>query len=237
VVLGATCYADAEAALSIALALARQAGGGIEGVLVRDENVLMAASHHRVRIVSYSGTSATATTGEAMLLAYQSDARRFEERLSGLAREARIATGFRAIEGHLAEAVEEMVTAGDIAVLGVRRAFGDSGSVVVISDSDRALPAFAAPLAASLGKRLIVLSPAARKRQAAQASAGEDMPRSGSPGGLPAETLVYEGADALLRRLDALSPAAVIVAAGTSDLPALAQLVDAARCPVILGAG
>lgn len=226
VVLGATCYADAEGALTIAAELARQVGAELHGLLVQDEAILTAAGRPRALVVSYSGGQATGVTADAMLRAFQADARRFESELTGLAKTAAIAAEFRATGGRLAEVVLQSAGSGDVAIFGFRRAMRDSGSVVLILGGQGEPPEFAAPLAQGLRKRLIVLTGAPRRKEIAKYFARR-------PGPAP-ELRVCDDPDALLRRLETLSPAAVIVAADRAELPAPARLVNAARCPVIL---
>ncbi len=216
VVLGATCYADAEGGLGIAVELARHAGAELHGLLVREEASLSAVRVFRARAVSFTGEPSAEVTETALLNAYRADARRFAERLGGAARLARIAAEFRATEGRLWDAVQKAAGPGGVAVFGYRRALGDSGSVVLVLGQGRAAPGFAAPLATGLKKRLLVLSEAS------------------PPPGVEGER--FKGPDELLRRLDALSPAAVIVAADPAALPPPTRLVEAARCPVVFAA-
>lgn len=216
VVLGATCFADAEGGLHIAVELARHAGAELHGLLVREEASLSAVRVFRARAVSFTGEPAAEVTETALLRAYRADARRFAERLGGAARLARVAAEFQATEGRLWDAVQKAAGPGGVAVFGYRRAVGDSGSVVLVLGQGRAVPAFAAPLAAGMKKHLVILSEGAQPARAA----GE----------------VYHGPDELLQRLGALSPAAVIVAADPATLPPAARVVEAARCPVVFAA-
>ncbi|WP_397543984.1 hypothetical protein [Roseovarius salis] len=220
VVLGATCYADAEGALSLAVALARQVEAELHGLLVRDEGILTAAGRPRARVVTYSGDQASAISRTEMLRAYEADARRFEERLTGLARTARVAARFNALEGRLSEVVLQSSGQGDVVILGFRRAMRDSGSVVLVLGKGHQPPAFAAPLAAGLGKRLVVLCASDEDRPAALHS--------------EFETRRFHDREELLRQLETLSPAAVIIAADPGTLPATGRVLDAARCPVVV---
>jgi len=213
VVLGATCFADAEGGLHIAVELARSAGAELRGLLVREEASLAAVRVFRARTISFTGEPAAEVTETALLRAYRADARRFAERLVGAARLARVAAEFQATEGRLWDAVQQAAGPGGVTVFGYRRAVGDSGAVVLVLGQGRAMPAFAAPLATGLKKHLVILSEGAQPARAA----GE----------------VYHGPDELLQRLGALSPAAVIVAADPATLPPAARVVEAARCPVV----
>ncbi|MCB2093011.1 MAG: hypothetical protein KDE11_01260 [Rhodobacteraceae bacterium] len=214
VVLGATCYADAEGGLTVAIELARHAGAELHGLLVQDEASLSAVRVMRARVLSFSGEPAAEVSEQALLSAYRADARRFAERLRGAARMARLRAEFRAVEGRLWDVVQQAAGPGGVVVFGYRRAVGDSGAVVLVLGRGRTVPGFASALAADLGKHLVVLAEGAPPA----AMAGD----------------VYAGPDQLVRRLSALSPAAVIVAADPAGLPPPARLVEAARCPVVL---
>lgn len=216
VVLGATCFADAEGGLHIAVELARHAGAELHGLLVREEASLSAVRVFRARTISFTGEPASEVTETALLRAYRADARCFAERLGGAARLARVAAEFQATEGRLWDAVQKAAGPGGLAVFGYRRAVGDSGSVVLVLGQGRDVPGFAASLAAGMKKHLVILSEGAQPARAA----GE----------------VYHGPDELLQRLGALSPAAVIVAADPATLPPAARVVEAARCPVVFAA-
>ena len=120
VVLGATCYADAEGGLTVAIELARHAGAELHGLLVQDEASLSAVRVMRARVLSFSGEPAAEVSEQALLSAYRADARRFAERLRGAARMARLRAEFRAVEGRLWDVVQQAADIGAFKALARR---------------------------------------------------------------------------------------------------------------------
>ncbi len=223
VVLGATCYADADAALSVAVALARQMKAELHGLLVRDKAILSAASRPRALAVSYSGHGTTSITAETMQRAFAVDARRFESKLAATARASSLSAVFRATEGGLADALRQTVFAGDLAILGFRRATRDSGSLVLLLGEGDETPAFAADLANILGKRLILL-----RHMPGRSASYAHLAYGAGP-----ETLSADNTEDVLRHLERLSPVAVIMASHRAGHPPVSDVINAARCPVI----
>ncbi|PWE31404.1 hypothetical protein DDZ14_12890 [Maritimibacter sp. 55A14] len=232
VILGATCYADAEAALHLAVELGRRLGAEIQGLLVSDETILSAAGHPKARVVSYSGTSVSQVTAEAMRSAFRADARLFERQLQRRAAAAALGVSFRAEPGRLASVLAGAAGAGDLVIFGYRRAIRDGDSVVLVAGGDGMTTdalRTAVQLRAILRKRLVVLTAATRQREvvAALADLGEG----------PAELRVVSSDADLLRALDRMSPAAVVMASAPADLALVVQVVEAARSPVIVPFG
>lgn len=226
VVLGATCYVDAEGALSLAVALARSMKADLHGLLVQDEAILSAANRPRAQAVSYSGLGTTGITADAMQQAFEADARRFEQMITAAARAAAVSAAFRADAGGLAEALRQTARAGDLAVFGFRRATRDSGSLVLLLGERDDAPEFAAPLAKALGKRLVLLRYGQQNATVAHLASHGTGP----------EALFANTAQTVLRHLERLSPAAVIMTAYHPDMPPISRIIDAARCPVIFAA-
>lgn len=229
VILSATCYADAEAALYLAVLLARELGAGLHGLLVTDETVLAAAAHPHARSVSFSGQSVARVTLETMRAAFRADARLFERRLSEAAREALLDTGFSAVGGRMMAVLARFAGARDIVVVGFRRSLRDADSLVLvlgdrIGDGDQL--SLAQHLSAVSRKRLVVFAAPGREAEVAAAFARQDKARY--------EFRPYLGTGGLLRELERMSPAAVIVATGQAEPLPVTALIDAARCPLVL---
>ena len=189
VILGASCYPDAEAALVLAMELALQLGAELQGVFVR-ETAVLAAGYAHSRVVSYSGRRETGLTGAAIAKAFQADARRFKGLLSARTAAAALESSFREAEGHVQEELRRISQAGDILVFGFKPILRVAGCIAVI-------------LAAG------------------QEDSGIETRFCAQPG-------------VLLRQLERMNPAAVIVAAPFADLPPAVRIQDAARCPLIL---
>jgi len=233
VVVAASCHADAEAALALAAALARMTGAELHGVLVRDQAVIEAATHPGARLLGYGGRPAPRMSGEAMLRAFEADARRLERDLARLSKPARGAA-FRILTGRLPEALRTAAAAGDFAVLGFRRlryhgrpdAGRDGADLVLALGAGIDPPAFAADLARALGRHLVVLAASGEETRIAAWFDARPGPRP--------DIRAYRGAEGLVAALDRLGPEGVVLATEERDPRALDRLVEAARCPVIL---
>ncbi|RKT28247.1 hypothetical protein BXY70_3607 [Roseovarius halotolerans] len=218
VILGATCYLDAEGAIRVAVEIARQIGADLHGVLVADEAIMAAASTPRARCIGFGGAQVIEVTAARMEAAFRADARRFEQQLQRAAQAASLATAFRQMQGRLATALDQGAGTGDVLIYGFSRDPGSTDCVALVVGAAPPAPRFAA-LAAQLsqktGKPLLIFAP----------------PGIGGP-----DVITCDSPEALLARLERHRPAAVIGAAPRADLPLVARLLDAARCPLILPA-
>ena len=95
----------------------------------------------------------------------------------------------------------------------------------------QAVPGFALRLARTVRKPLVALVACAPQAQPGSAAA------SAGPPGDVAETRLCAEPEVLLRQLEHMSPAAVIVAAPLAGLPPPARIQEAARCPLVLRGG
>ena len=221
VILGATCYADAEASLRVAVVLAKQIGGDIHGCLVTDEAILASVAHPRARAVAYSGRNLSKVTSSAMHAAFRADARLFEDQLLRTARQASLGSVFSEARGQLTGVLHEKATAGDFVVFGFRRAVRDGDRIVLAAGGARPDPELlqlGVELSATLGKRLTIF--AAPEFTAEVASTLSGLAEA------TYDILPFTGSEEMLARLDRMSPSAVVVGV-PSDLallePAVAQ--------------
>ncbi|PQO22481.1 hypothetical protein C2I36_12900 [Rhodobacteraceae bacterium WD3A24] len=240
IILGATCYADAESALHVAVMLAHETGGEIHGLMVTDETVLEASAHPHARTVSWTGQGARAVSAERMLEAFRADARAFERRLAETARRAALDFAFREARGQLIGALEAAAGRGDLLLFGARRATPTGQGVVVIAgavagpddvaaDADMAaLLGLGARLAAGLGQPLVILVPEAMRASVEAACA--------QAGITPARVIGVADRAALLARLGRMAPAAVVAGPGGATGARPEVVIEAARCPVIIPA-
>ncbi len=229
VILGATCYADAEASLRVAVVLARQIGGEIHGCLVTDEAILASVAHPRARAVAYSGHGIAKVTSKSMQAAFRSDARLFEDQLFRAARQASLDSKFSEASGRLTGVLREKAEAGDFIVFGFRRAIRDGDRIVLVAGDKRPeteLLNLGGRLSAALGKRLTIL--------AAPEVTAEITSRLSELAVTTYDLWPFNGNEELLVELDRMSPSAVVIGLRSSDLPSVMRLVDAARCPVVV---
>ncbi|MDH3264640.1 MAG: hypothetical protein OEM24_11645 [Paracoccaceae bacterium] len=159
VVLGATCYAEAHAALAVAVRVATRLGGEVQGLFVEEEAALAVAARPGARIVTPGGRLLTGVGAERMARAFLSDARRFERELGAAA--GALSWSFARRAGQRAAVLAAALAAGDVLVLGGEAPRAPAGSVVYLAAPrpDPELEEVAADLAEALGLPLRVLMP------------------------------------------------------------------------------
>lgn len=212
VILGAVCYRDAAASMTICSLLARDTGGELVGLLVEDDTLASITGRLGFRGAALPGPQRAA---------YQADARAFRRGLEAAARAAALDWRFEHRQGRPAAVTHEMSTGGDLVVFGYAKPTPAYGDVVLIAGAapDPETAALAARLARQLRRRLTVLTLGA----AVEAD----------PDG-PAPEIVAVTPETLYPRLGRLSVAAVVVAPGAVPDSDAARLLDAARAPVVM---
>jgi hypothetical protein len=180
VILGATCYAEAHAALRVAVRVATRLGGEVQGLLVEEEAALAVAGRPGARIVTPGGRLLTGIGAESMARAFLSDALRFERELGAAA--GTLSWSFARRAGRRAAVLATAVAAGDVLVLGAAAPRARGGSVVYLAGPkpDPELEEVAADLAETLGLPLRVLLPPSRGPGLARL-AGRPVERASSP--------------------------------------------------------
>lgn len=228
VILGAGCYLDAEAALSLAVVLARQFSAELHGVFVRDEAILAATAGPLACVVSYSGNQVGDATGNAMLHAFQTDSRRFQRHLQARAREAALESSFREETGRLPEALQQAANAGDFVVYGLKPTIRTGGPLALVLGKGQVIPGFARRLAKQLDKTLVVLMPTGTATETGTHLLATHHAER------PPLVRFYDQPDALLQLLEQMSATATILTAPRSALPPVYRILEAARSSVIL---
>lgn len=225
VILGACCYADAEASLDLATELARLLGADLHGMMVRDDVVFGASAVSQVSVISFSGKRASGISMDRMRVAFAADARQFEQQLNRRARAAALQCYFRKTQGNLAETLQKSAGAGDIVVFAFKPVLRVSGALVLILGQQGAIPDYIAKLARKLRKPLVVLTSALPQKPDSRVLL---------PPGQQVVFQAYENADAMLAVLERMSPTAVFLSPHGHDLPSISRIVESARSPVIL---
>ena len=225
VILGVTCFADADASLEIAVLLAKVIGLDIQGVLVTDEAAVVSANIPGAQVIDYGGGGVRNVTSKTMIEAYETDARMFRKRLTSAAEQASIKSDFQVAHGKLAQALLHWAEAGDLVVYGFRRPIHRGDAVILImgdQTTDESLLPMARRLAVALGERLVVLL-AGKQKNGPQIQKPID--------GL--EIRYFDGAS-LIENLNRMSPSTVIADPELLSNVPIERLVDIARCPVIV---
>lgn len=212
VLIVASGYADAAPAISLAGALAALSRAALLGVLAREPLVELAEG---APVLSAAGGGSRALTREALEHAWAADARAFQKRLSEAALAGGLGWEFRSDPGVSAELALRLRRPGDMVMLGYRRLYQRHGPVVVLGGQS------AGGSEADAGEKLAQgLARALRLRAMTLA-----WPARGADLGAHEAQLLEELSASLL----VLSPRAGLAP------QRLAALLEAARCPVLIG--
>lgn len=229
VILGATCFADAEAALQLAVSLAQQISADLHGCLVADDAILASVAVPKAQVVTYSGRRFDNVTQQSMQTAFHADARLFQQRLLSAARKASLEAAFSERRGQLSSLMTPRGDTSDLVIFGFRRAAPLPEGVVAVFGAtapDPDLLRVSAALARSRRMRLTVIADhgafAEIKAQLAQTRSADVV--------LVAAPRQVD----VLATLEKMRPLAVFVGDDPSNAAWVRRLIDAARCPVVV---
>ncbi|PCI05060.1 MAG: hypothetical protein COB78_00060 [Hyphomicrobiales bacterium] len=229
IIIGATCFIDANAAIPIAVQLASQSNGEIEGLLVEDEAILDYAASPSARVVNLKGSSIERVTQGKMLDAFRRDASAFKKMLSASAGDAFVTWTFQSWRGQFTSLIDRTTNAGDMVLFGYSRAKLSPGEIIVVCDdvtAPEALINVAVKIAAERRLPLVILLPPSINETVAKYLNRMNMDQS--------HISIVSGADEVLEYLSKRSPIAVLLSKSRLLDMGLRILMDAARCPVIV---
>lgn len=213
IIVGATCFADADAAIEMAANLAHMVKGEVLGLLVEDDSILHYADLPFAKTLTFQHGKAQPVTRKTMDSAFQRDARNFERRLASAADQIAVKWSFERKRGQMMPLLHSAANAGDFIFLGYKKTGLPRGEIVFIDFVDKdATPeldlskAIAAEM--RLGLKTINLSQAKNQNNGSVAIA--------------------------LNYLRKTSPTAVIVVTDNKHNLDLLDILETARCPVIL---
>lgn len=220
ILIGAGSFADAESAIRLAERIVASLPAELGGVLV-DEGLMADIVHlPGQRVVSTGGTLLVPPSIRQIRSLMEADARAFRHRLSAIARTRTVQWSFEQRSGDLIRGLCEAARGWDILLLGYREMHKRSGPVVLVTSAPAGSPraeALATDLAGLLKAGVVVLAVS---------------PDDGAPKAPPDQDV--------LARLSRINAAAVVIDMAASPMRTedhLRQLLDAARCPVlVLGA-
>lgn len=213
IIVGATCFADADAAIEMAANLARMVKGEVLGLLVEDDSILDYADLPFAKILTFQHGKVQPVTRKTMDSAFQRDARNFERRLANAAEQIAVKWSFERKRGQMMPLLHSAASAGDFIFLGYKKTGLPRGEIVYIDFVGKASdPVLDLSKAISgemrLGLKTINLSEIESQNN-----------------GNITNTLNY------LRKT---SPTAVIVVTDNRHNLDLLDILETARCPVIL---
>lgn len=228
IMIGAGCFADAEAAMRLAERILANLPAELGGVLVEESAVPETVRFPGQRVVTAGGSLKVPPSPRQIRAVAESDARAFRDRLARMAQTRSAELYFERRDGDLIRGVFEAAKGWDILLLGYREMHKCPGQVVVVTDASGAPRActLAGDLAQALKTGIVMLS---------LAGDDADMDQTG------ATRIALNSVSELLAQLSRINASAVVVDLVASPLEAdghLRQLLEAARCPVVvLGAG
>lgn len=222
--IGASCFADAKAALRLAERLGGTLFGELGGLLVEETIVTEIVDLPWQRVVTSSGTFVVVPSRQQIRTLVESDAKAFRDTLSGLAQSKARKWSFERRHGDLISGLCAAAAGWDILLLGHRETHRQAGKIVVIAPPVTA-PQSAIELAEDLAKAL--------RTELVTASIGtEETPAQ--------QHMPFSSDAALLAYINRTSASAVVLDLSAGPLRTHDQLrhvLAAARCPVlVLGA-
>jgi hypothetical protein len=218
VIISATCFADADAAIVMAISLAQKVKGDLFGLLVEDESILRYADLPFAKVVAFQSGTPQQVTPEAMASAFRSDARTFKAILAKSAMDASINWSFESKRGQMMSLLHSMASKGDLILLGHQQSPMLSGEIIYLDYSDANDSNFrklANQIADEMNVPFQVISSGNT-----QASAGEYI-------------TTHHSEDQVLELLHNKSLNAVFIAASEKEDPDIYKILEAARCPII----
>ncbi len=225
VIIGATCFADADGAIAMAAILARKLEGEILGLLIEDDAILRIAYLPSAKTLAFKGGSVQSITPEAMESAFQRDAKDFQRRLTRAAGQMAVNWSFERKRGQMMSLLQSVASTGDVVFLGHQRTSFSKGEIIFIDDTH--------------GEKTHLLDMGMEISREMDLSlqrinlSKSDEPLTKPETGL-LSTVSVSSKDEMLEYLHKTNPSAVFVALKTGHNFDLHEILEAARCPVIL---
>lgn len=227
ILIGVGSFADAGAALRLAERLVANLTAEVGGVLVEETVLAELAEMPGQRVITASGAFIVAPSRHQIRTVADSDAKAFQQMLSGLTRSKDCF--FERRHGELIRELCEAAKAWDLLLLGYRETLRLTGRVVMLAPSagaSRAMLDLTEDLSRLLGASTVRMSLA---------------PEPAEAGNVPLGSEQFPSEEALLERIGRIHASAIVVDLSAGPLRThdqLRRLFAAARCPVfVLGAG
>jgi hypothetical protein len=227
--IGASCFADAQPALRLAEQLTETLAGDLGGMLIEETIVTEAFDLPGQRVVTSGGTLVVVPSCQQIRSLIESDAKAFRNSLVGLARTTARKWSFERRHGELISGLCEAATGWDILLLGHREIHHQAGKLVLITPPGAAAQS-AAGLALDLVKRL--------RADLVALSIGPEIPELNDVQSQQRERFASEvDLLAFINRTNASAVVLDLSAGPFHTHDQLRHVLAAARCPVlVLGA-
>lgn len=237
IILGATCFADADSAIAIAVDLAREIDGEIKALLIEEEAISHFSSLPFARTVSVSGEPSEEVTPELMRKAFDRDARVFRQTLGSAAKRATLEWSFEERKGEFKSILEQDAVEGDFVLVGYQSLGRSSSNEVLlvedVTSADNDLVKLASQIANAMSSSLsaAILS---HDKANARSRASELRGLLANAGIHVASILASNNKSATLDYIQNNKLTAVVTSEITAKALGLDALLSAGRCPVLL---
>ncbi len=221
VIISATCFADADAAIAMATNLAQKVKGDLLGLLVEEESILRHADLPFSKVVAFQSGTPQQVTAKAMAAAFRSDARIFKTNLAKTAMDASLNWSFESRRGRMMSLVHSVAAKGDLVLLGHQQAPVLNSEIVYLNfagGGEGNFEELANRIAVEMEIPLQVISPVKTGDRQSPETDG---------------TITARHLDQVLEFLRSKSLKAVFVAMRPEQDLDIHKILEAARCPVV----
>lgn len=211
IILGATCFADANVAIDIVEKLARTLQMQIRAFLLRDDAALYASALPFARAISPSGASLEVSDVK-MQQAYFADIGSFEQALKSLAERSKVSWTLEERKGNLEGIMEAATGLDSIALFGFNQLQKPRNGIVVLAGEDQDisnLKSLAGTLSSEMNASIEILRVETNENNASNMID-------------------------LLHKLQTKSPALLIATSEIIRMTGINAILDASRCPLIV---
>ncbi len=236
VIVSATCFADADAAIKIAARLARKIQGDVLGLLIEDEAISRYAELPFAKTLAFQPATQQPVTSRAMRIAFERDAQRFKTILAKAARNASIEWSFESKRGKTIPLLHSTASKGDFILLGYQQMRASQGEIICLIDAggnDASLLNIGKTLAQEMNIPLHQITLINHGKETPDKSSGRQLAHAHLISD-QSTTISTLNRDELLEYLRKSSPTAVFATAHIDNGDYLSTIQEAARCSVVL---
>ena len=226
ILIGASSFSDAAAALRLVERLPHPLFSGLGGLLIAEPEMFVACQIPRQRVVLPSGTTVLAPAVAQLRLLLQADARAFQDAISRTAESAHASWVFEQDQGDLISTSLRAASGWDVLLMGYRRFHAKTGKVIVLTNAgpiNDEMNRMSERLAREFAADRVVFSIAA--------------PTSASDTAQKPASYRFETLDDCMHALARTNGLAVLLDLSRGPVCSqreLTRVLDAARCPVMV---
>lgn len=218
VIISATCFADADAAIKMATKLAKKINRDLHGLLIEDESILRYADLPFAKVIAFQSGMPQQVTPEAMASAFRSDAKLFKTILAKTAVKASVNWSFESKRGQMMPLLHSITSKGDLILFGYQQSQMLSGRILYLNFSNTDNSEYR-ELASQIASEMNMPFEFISFRNSLKPDANS--------------TTTVENEDQVLELLHKTNLRAVFVAADDEHNFDINKFLEAARCPII----